>query len=148
MYYDAHCHFSLLKKAYDGFIIAAVSMDYQSSEETLSLRSDKILAGVGIHPWNVHLEELKRVESLINRADFIGEVGLDYRFAKADKEKQKEYFTFFARKAYELNKLINVHALDAWKDALNILLKEGVRRAIFHWYSGPEDLLKDIEGAV
>jgi len=147
MYYDAHCHFSLLKKAYDGFIIAAVSMDYQSSEETLSLRSDKILAGVGIHPWNVHLEELKRVESLINRADFIGEVGLDYRFAKADKEKQKEYFTFFARKAYELNKLINVHALDAWKDALNILLKEGVRRAIFHWYSGPEDLLKDIEGA-
>ena len=146
-YYDAHCHYSYLKKHYDNFVIAAVSMDKDSSIDTLRLKSDKVLAGVGIHPWRVHEEKLESVLPLIDKADFIGEVGLDYRFAKAPKELQIEYFKFFAEKALETNKLINVHALDAWRDAFEILNKLGVKRAIFHWYSGPEDLLKDIEGA-
>ena len=146
-YYDAHCHYSNLKKRYDGFVIAAVSMDSPSSLETLNLRSESILAGVGIHPWKVHEEKLELISSLVDKADFIGEVGLDYRFAKAPKELQSNYFNFFAQKASETGKLINVHALDAWRDAFNVLTRAGVKRAIFHWYSGPEDLLKDIQGA-
>jgi len=146
-FYDAHCHYSYLKKNYEGFVIAGVSMDYASSVETLSLKSENVLVGVGIHPWKVHEEKLEKIEELIGKADFIGEVGLDYRYAKANKELQLSYFTFFVRKAAENDKLINVHALDAWRDAFNVLINGGVKRAIFHWYSGPEDLLKDIEGA-
>jgi Mg-dependent DNase len=146
-FYDAHCHYSYLKKNYEGYVIAGVSMDYASSVETLSLKSENVIAGVGIHPWKVHEEKLDKIEELIGKADFIGEVGLDYRFAKANKELQLSYFTFFVRKAAENDMLINVHALDAWRDAFNVLINEGVKRAIFHWYSGPEDLLKDIEGA-
>ena len=147
MYYDAHCHYSYLKKNYESFIIAAVSMDYKSSVDTLSLRSSNILAGVGIHPWKVHEEALENVLPLIQKADFIGEVGLDYRYAKAGKELQIKYFEKFTEIASVQNKLINVHALDAWEDAFKILQTYSVKKAIFHWYTGPITLLKDIEGA-
>lgn len=144
-YFDAHCHYSFLRKRYEGYFIAAVSMDYQSSLDTLSLKSDNILVGVGIHPWHVHEEDINRVLPLINRADFVGEVGLDYRFAKASRDLQ---IVYFERQIEESKgKLINVHALDAWEDAFNILIKHNVKRAIFHWYTGPLALLKDIEGA-
>ncbi|WP_338601843.1 TatD family hydrolase [Sulfolobus tengchongensis] len=144
-YFDAHCHYSYLKKRYDGFLIAAVSMDYNSSLDTLSLRDNNILVGVGIHPWRVHEEKLDSVLPLISKADFIGEVGLDYRLAKAPKELQIKYFEEQI-KAGE-GKLINVHALDAWEDAFRILIKNDVKKAILHWYTGPKELLKDIEGA-
>jgi len=144
-YFDAHCHYSFLRKRYEGYFIAAVSMDYQSSLDTLLLKSDNILVGVGIHPWRVHEEDINRVLPLINRADFVGEVGLDYRFAKASRDLQ---IVYFERQIEESKgKLINVHALDAWEDAFNILIKHNVKRAIFHWYTGPLTLLKDIEGA-
>lgn len=144
-YFDAHCHYSFLRKRYEGYFIAAVSMDYQSSLDTLSLKSDNILVGVGVHPWRVHEEDINRVLPLINRADFVGEVGLDYRFAKASRDLQIAYFE---RQIEESKgKLINVHALDAWEDAFNILIRHNVKRAIFHWYTGPLTLLKDIEGA-
>jgi len=147
MYYDAHCHYSYLKKNYENFIIAAVSMDYKSSVDTLSLKSPNILAGVGIHPWKVHEEGLENVLPLIQKADFIGEVGLDYKYAKAEKSLQIKYFEKFAEIASAQNKLINVHALDAWEDAFKILQTYNVKKAIFHWYTGPITLLKDIEGA-
>jgi len=144
-YFDAHCHYSYLKKKYEDYLIAAVSMDYQSAMDTFSLKSDNVLVGVGIHPWRVHEEDLTRILSLIIKADFVGEVGLDYRFTKAPKELQIKYFEEQI-KAGE-GKLINVHALDAWKDAFNILVKNDVKSAIFHWYTGPINLLKDIESA-
>ncbi|BFH74155.1 TatD family hydrolase [Sulfurisphaera javensis] len=147
MYYDAHCHYSYLKKKYNNFFIAAVSMDYSSSIDTLLLKAENVLVGVGIHPWKVHEENLDKVVDLVKKADFIGEVGLDYRYAKASKELQVKYFETFAELASLQNKLINVHALDAWEDAFNILQKYNVKKAIFHWYTGPEQLLKDIEGA-
>ena len=147
MYYDAHCHYSYLKKNYENFVIAAVSMDYESSLDTLRLKSQNILAGVGIHPWKVHEEPLENIIPLVQKADFIGEVGLDYRYAKAEKELQIRYFKKFAELAAEQNKLINVHALDAWEDAFKILQDYNVKKAIFHWYTGPITLLKDIEGA-
>ena len=146
MYYDAHCHCDGLPSLdYKDFVIACVSTDYQSSLKTLSLKRDNVLVGVAVHPWEVHKEDYRKVLELVERADFIGEIGLDYRFAKADKAKQQEVLKAFADVAKD--KTFNVHALDAWKDALDILLKADVRRAIFHWYSGPPELLKDIEGA-
>ncbi len=143
-YFDAHCHYSYLKKNYEEYFISAVSMDYDSAIDTLSLKRINILTGVGIHPWKVHEERLEKIIPLIDKADFVGEVGLDYRFAKAPKEVQIKYFVEQIERGKE--KLINVHALDAWKDAVEILIKHDIKRAIIHWYTGPVDLLKDIEG--
>ena len=146
MYYDAHCHCDGLPSLdYKDFVIACVSTDYQSSLKTLSFKRENVLVGVAVHPWEVHKEDYRKVLELVDKADFIGEIGLDYRFAKADKAKQQEVLMAFAEVAKD--KTFNVHALDAWKDALDILLKANIKRAIFHWYSGPPELLKDIEGA-
>lgn len=150
MYYDAHCHYYSLNKRYDDFIIAAVSVDYETSLMTLNLKSEKILAGVGIHPWKVHAEsfdKLKKVLNLIKKADFVGEIGLDFEYAKAKKEDQIAYLDAFLSEAVIQNKPVNLHALRAWKECFEIVTRKGVRKAIFHWYTGPEELLKDIEGA-
>ncbi|MEM0174136.1 MAG: TatD family hydrolase [Sulfolobaceae archaeon] len=98
---------------------------------------------MGIHPWRVHEENIERVLPLINNADFIGEVGLDFRFAKAPKDLQIEVFKKFILNSED--KTLNVHALDAWRETFDLLVKYNVKRAIFHWYTGPIDLLKDIE---
>jgi len=143
-FYDAHCHYNFIKnKKYDNFIIAAVSMDYETSVDTLSISDKKILKGVGIHPWRVYEESIERVLPLVNKADFIGEVGLDFRFAKAPKDLQIQVFKRFIE--ISEGKTLNVHALDAWREAFELLVKHDVKRAIFHWYTGPIDLLKDIE---
>ncbi|AEE94142.1 TatD family hydrolase [Acidianus hospitalis] len=145
MLYDAHCHYSLLKKKYEGYFIAAVSMDYNSSVETLSLNDKNILKGVAIHPWNAHKEKIESVLPLIDKADFVGEIGLDYKYSEAPKELQIRYFEEFLKKSQD--KTVNIHAVNSWNDVLNLLIKHDIRRAIIHWYSGPKELLRDIEGA-
>jgi TatD DNase family protein len=145
MYYDAHCHYSYLKKKYENFKIAAVSMDYSSSIDTLSIKDENILKGVAIHPWNVDKENIDKVIQLIHKADFVGEIGLDFKYSKAPKDLQIKYFEEFLEKSE--NKTVNIHALEAWKETIELLLKHNIKRAIIHWYSGPVDYLKDIEGA-
>ncbi|AWR97681.1 TatD family deoxyribonuclease [Acidianus sulfidivorans JP7] len=151
MYYDAHCHYNLLaNKSYPSHVIAAVSMDYSSSLQTLNLakNSNNILSGVGIHPWNIKKEKIEENEiiDLVKEADFIGEVGLDYRI-NVDKKIQIDYFEKFLELAHTFKKTVNIHSVDSYADVLNLLLKHDIKNAIIHWYSGPVDLLKDIESA-
>ncbi|NON61576.1 TatD family hydrolase [Acidianus sp. RZ1] len=143
MLFDAHCHLSLLKKTYPQVFIAAVSMDFASSLDTISLKSDTVLTGIGLHPWNANKENLEKFELLLDKADFIGEVGLDFKYSNADKDTQIETFNFFLERTFK--KTINVHALEAWKEALDILKEASVERALLHWYSGPPELLKNIQ---
>ncbi|WP_193363704.1 TatD family hydrolase [Metallosphaera cuprina] len=140
MLFDAHCHCSQLNKDYSVFT-ASVSMDLETSLATLKMKG---LRGVGIHPWNAGKVKIDEVKRLIERADFVGEVGLDYRLSEASKEVQRMYFEEFLDFP---EKPVNVHALDAWEDAFNLVIKHEIRSAIFHWYTGPLNLLKDIEGA-
>jgi Mg-dependent DNase len=146
MFYDAHCHYVYVKgKFYEDFVIAAVSVDYNSSVETLRIQLPNIIKGVAIHPWRVHEEDIERIIPLIKQADFVGELGLDYKYSIANKEKQVEYFTRMIEESD--GKTLNVHSINSWEEVLNILLNKGVKRAIIHWYSGPIRMLKDIEGA-
>jgi len=39
---------------------------------------------------------------------------------------------------------MSIHAPDAWKEVLEVLKKSNVKVAIFHWYTGPINLLKEI----
>jgi Mg-dependent DNase len=40
--------------------------------------------------------------------------------------------------------VVNVHAPDAWTDAVEELRRADVGRALIHWYTGPLDLLETI----
>ena len=46
--------------------------------------------------------------------------------------------------AERFSKPVIIHARGAWEKCLGLLLEQGIARAVFHWFSGPPDVLKDI----
>ena len=155
--FDSHCHLhefldSRIEEFTRDITIVAVSDDYPSSRRTVELASrfNNVIPCVGIHPWSVDKvpqDEFRNVEKLVENARCIGEVGLDRRFVKETYDKQREVFEAFLRLAREYDLPVNVHAPDAWRDVFNLLLKYDIDRAVIHWYTGPLDLIDDIEAA-
>lgn len=156
LYIDAHCHlhsFNDERIHYflsQNFFIIAVSEDLNSSIRSIELSklSSRIYPCIGIHPWEFSEEterEINRLSNLINEISCLGEIGLDYRYGKVSKEKQICFFKKLIRLAVEYDLKLNLHALDSWRDVFNIIVRFDIKKAIFHWYSGPIDLLKDFE---
>jgi TatD DNase family protein len=150
---DAHSHLYGFEnpEKFRTISIIVVAEDYRTSLEALRLgeKFDNVFPSVGVHPWKISEvsdEEIKNVCELISRQDVkcIGEVGLDRRHARASFERQLEVFDTFAKLASEYSLPMNLHCLDAWQKALDILLKNDVPRALFHWYTGPLNLLEKI----
>lgn len=68
---------------------------------------------------------------------YVGEVGLDFSSKNASsKSSQIETFSFICENAAKQNKLLTVHSRKAEKDTLDIMVQNGVKRAILHWYTG------------
>lgn len=101
---------------------------------------------LGFHPL---CEELKEREfeqflCLVDNIDYVGEVGLDFSKKKSMNEKmQISCFERIVKKCSEQNKLMSIHIRGAEAEALEILRKYRPKKCIIHWYSGPEDLVKE-----
>jgi len=154
MFVDAHCHAYDLPKEelekYRSYAIIGVSEDYESSLRTIDLSAEyeNIVPFIGLHPWNVYKTsetELEKILALADRDDVkgLGEIGIDKRIGKAY-QRQREVFERFCEVSYEYDLPLSVHALDSWSEVLEILRKHDVEKAVFHWYSGPTDLLEEI----
>jgi TatD DNase family protein len=39
-----------------------------------------------------------------------------------------------------------LHSRYAWRDCLTVVEETGIERAVFHWYTGPSSVLRDIIG--
>lgn len=78
----------------------------------------------------VFLSELSKVK-------YIGEVGLDFssRYI-GTKIKQVDAFEFICRSVADSGKLLTVHSRNAEKDVFDIMSRNGINRAIIHWYTG------------
>lgn len=137
--------------------IVAVSMDLNSCRKNLgikqSVRQLKIFLGMGMHPSEAKREDVPACLALIREhapsLSAIGEIGLDFwykwvRKDEAKKEEQREVFRAFLEVAKELNLPAVIHSRGAWRECLEICRDVGVARAVFHWYSGPLDVLDDI----
>ncbi len=131
--------------------IVAVSENLSSSLRTLGLRkiSDRIYPCIGLHPWEANSDDaLSEVDEILkhSRDTFcFGEIGLDRRFNTENFNVQKEVFYMFVEASLKTKKPLNIHALDAWEETFDIVSSMGVKKAIFHWYSGPTTLLSKIE---
>ena len=154
MLVDAHCHAHAFSDAelreFSEIRIIAVSEDLESSRRTIDLskRFNNIIPFVGIHPWDlgsISEKELKEVLEILrlSRATGIGEIGVDGRI-KRSIQRQVEVFKLFCEISAELNLPMNIHALDAWAEVFEVALKMDIKRALFHWYTGPMKLLRDI----
>jgi len=130
--------------------IVAVSDDLESLGKTLELHEifgDRIIPCAGFHPWSIGERSLAEAEEIMRIAGryglrCVGEVGLDKRFVDHTRwEAQVALFSRFLETARELDAMVNVHSVGTWRRALAMLVEAGVERAVFHWYTGPQDLI-------
>ncbi|MCX8195591.1 MAG: TatD family hydrolase [Acidilobaceae archaeon] len=157
--YDIHSHaHQYSERELEAFLegdrelrIVAVSEDLSSALRALELERafpDRIIACVGLHPWNIGREPLHTAQALVALAykagaRCIGEVGLDRRFLDQHTwHVQLRVFREFVTAAKELGAFLNLHAPDAWSKTLGVLVEEGAERAVFHWYTGPLELVE------
>ena len=139
-------------------IIVVVSDDYASSREVLRLSQSlqRIVPCLGVHPWTVNelgeeraLEEAEKTIELAIGAGVrcLGEVGLDTKFVPQSIEAQRKVFQRFLEAARDNNMVLNLHTAGTWNEVLDLLHRYDIRYANFHWYTGPPQLLKDIEAS-
>ncbi len=137
--------------------IVAVGSDLASNVKVLELaaRYEKfVYPALGWHPWFIREADiaanLEFIESHIDGAVAVGEVGLDYHKrvrAGADKALQKQVLGEILQIARAHDKPALIHSRYAWRDALGAVLEAGLDRAVFHWYTGTSSVRRDIIGA-
>ena len=110
-------------------------------------RLTRVRLALGLHPLAAaeHGREIADFEACFTATSFIGEVGLDYSRRGLDsKQRQVESLRLVARLLGASPKVVSLHSRGAEEDVLTILDQFGVKRAIFHWYSGSLKTLEQI----
>lgn len=165
---DTHAHLAeikdlpgALRRAKDAGIlgIVAVGTDAASNESVLRIaqrfKYPRIYPAIGIHPVNAGAADLAVdlafIEKNIDSIVALGEIGLDYWYkpAKEDgpgRQWQRELFETQLRMAVRYGKAVSIHSRAAWRDCWEMTRDSGVKKAVFHWYSGPEDVLQHVIG--
>jgi TatD DNase family protein len=136
--------------------IVAVSATTSTCINTLRLQqnnNDFVHAALGIHPTEFFDQDIEASINLIKanstQCVAIGEIGLDYwhkfvRNDKTQKERQNEFFVRQLKLARELDLPVSIHSRGAWDDCSKLALQHGSGKGVFHWYSGPLDVLDAI----
>ena len=137
--------------------VIAVLTDLKALKKNLELKrscsSPRIHVGFGVHPGEIKVEELDEtfafIRANIKDAIAIGETGLDYwykwvRKNDEEKTKQRDCFQKHLELAKEFDLPIVIHSRGAEEDCLKMAKAAGVKRALFHWYSGRLDILDGI----
>jgi len=112
-----------------------------------------VYAALGLHPGTLDESlplldrDLRFIEDHLGETVGIGEVGLDYHkrvVARAGKEVQKDVFATVLRLAGRYNKPVIIHSRYAWRDCFTLTRAAGIGQAVFHWYTGPTNVLREI----
>ena len=166
MIFDTHAHIDqledlpgALRRADEAGVSAvmAMSVDLPSMQKVLEIaarhQKPKVHPALGVHPGMVKLESqpqaLDFMRAHIKQARAIGETGLDYwykwvRKDLVERQLQQDSFRVHLDLAQETGLPIVIHSRGAWVDCLDMARQAGVTRALFHWYSGPLDVLEQI----
>jgi TatD DNase family protein len=161
---DTHSHLSSINNVNDVIhkaqgvgikAIVAVGEDIVSSKATIILGkkfNEYVYPAIGIHPTNSNENVLKAKEFIEKNLKIclaIGEIGLDYWYKDARKnenirKKQRELYITQLEIAESFNKPAIVHSRGAWEEAFELGKKYGPDKIVFHWYSGPLNVLEEI----
>jgi TatD DNase family protein len=162
---DSHAHLeeledldAALERALQAGVIAmiAVGSDYESNSQVLKIAAqypNLVYPALGWHPGSLDKgvsspeRDLRFIEDKVEDIAAIGEVGLDYDkrvVGRSGKDRQKEAFRGVLTLAKRYNKPVIIHSRYAWRDSFTLAENAGVDKAIFHWYTGPTNVLKDI----
>ena len=162
---DTHAHLSdledrvgVVRRAREAGVeaVVAVGGNLETSRATLSWADEfegYVYPAMGIHPTEWMGDDVEKTLSFIDgnvdRCVAVGEIGLDYwnRDAKKSeemREKQREIYTRLLGIAVDHGKPASVHGRGAWEDALGLAREHGPDRIIFHWFSGPLEILRRV----
>lgn len=87
----------------------------------------------------------KKFDEYLDTTKYIGEVGLD--FSKdfiIHKAEQIKAFDYIAQMSGQYNKIMSIHSKSAENEVISILKKNKVKFAVFHWYTGKVEKVKEI----
>jgi len=156
---DAHAHLDELAdlteslqeaKAAGVHGIVAVGMGVESNRKVLQIAEANprhVYPALGYHPWEIKEKEvqvnLSFIRDHVEEGVALGEIGLDYK-VKVKKELQWRVFGELLDMAFESDKPVIVHCRFSHRRAFEMVRERKIKRAVFHWYSGPVDLLDKI----
>jgi len=130
--------------------IIAVGMNIESNKNILKIakaNTQYIYPALGYHHWQIKEEEVEAnlsfIRSHVEKGVALGEIGLDYKI-KVKKELQWKVFERLLDIASESNKPVIIHSRYSHQRALESVKEKKIKHAVFHWYSGPVDLLEEI----
>ena len=167
---DTHAHLEEIKdldgaleRARKANVLAVITMgsDYETSLWALRNSGEhssglRVYPALGIHPWSASSINAKDLDALLELMHknvegyvAVGEVGLDYWYRDVRRnperrELQKTIFKEMLRIAVEYGKPVSIHSRGAWRDCLKLVVESRVESAVFHWFSGPRDVLDEI----
>jgi TatD DNase family protein len=160
---DTHSHINtekfdddrneVIKRAFDSgvknIIIPAIEPKDFESLHKLVLENDKVYCGIGIHPHNVKEvtnQDLDLVNSYQQKDKVVatGEIGVDYYYDFAPKDKQKDVFDSQIKIALDNGNPIIVHNRDSDDDVLEIIKsnQSGDLTGVMHCFSSGIDTLR------
>ncbi|MDP4151827.1 MAG: TatD family hydrolase [Bacillota bacterium] len=160
--FDSHAHYydeqfevdgdELLKsmpKSGVDYIVTCPSTPEQSRESLrIAERYPYVYAAVGIHPQDCGPYDISALEDIRKLSKHpkcvaIGEIGLDYYYENASREKQKNWFREQCILANEVDKPVIVHDRDSHADTLAVL-KDTKPRGVVHCFSGSIEMADEL----
>lgn len=157
MIIDTHCHFDMMphpeayisaKEKAGDIVIGMTNLPSHFRMGQPHLRSFKhVRLALGLHPLlaSENKNELPLFDSLLDQTSYIGEIGLDFsKEGLSTKEDQISTLRKLLEKLEGRKKIISVHSRKAEKELFDLLCEYNINNVIFHWYSGPIDLIPSI----
>lgn len=164
MLVDTHAHIDDVKYDEDRDEMVARAKEYgvtriitmgdtmTSSNNAIKLaeKYDGVYAGVGVHPQEALSLMPGDYDTLAQwmthpKVKVLGEIGLDYYYENASREKQQEIFIRQLDVARQMHMPVSIHDRDAHGDTMAILKKEG--RGLtgsIHCFSGSYEMAKEL----
>jgi TatD DNase family protein len=152
---DTHCHLTderLLTQLGDvlaraeaagvtRMITIGTTPDDARAARALCHRRPQLRCVVGVHPNHSHeveFDELPVLRELQDDASVValGEMGLDYHWDFAPRDRQRRCFEFQLALATELDRPVVIHCREATDDCLAVMRGFPNVRAVFHCFTG------------
>lgn len=157
---DTHCHIDLYKNPKvildicENKGITVFSMTNLPSHFEMGLpffQSKKyVRMALGMHPLyaTLHKNEFSKFELYLSKTSYIGEIGLDFsKKGYETKDIQLDSFNRILKLVSDKKKILSLHSRKAENEVFELLIQYKIQNAIFHWYSGELNLIKNISDA-
>ena len=155
--FDTHCHLDvsefaddraqvLLRARANGVhsqLIPAIDLNHWQGIATLCAENDGLYPAYGLHPLYQSAHRTEHLVALENwlcthSAVAVGEFGLDYFDANAERAEQKQFFQAQLKIARDFDLPVVLHARRALDDVIAGLRKYGVKKGVLHSFSGSQ----------